>query len=154
MNPNIIIIGIGHPDRGDDALGALAVDRLQPLLPSHIHTKKCLGDLTAIIEDFGSYSQVILIDAIKSNHPPGFLHYFTPKNITCAPRQNHASSHAFDLQQTLELSKHLGVDTNHIHLYGIEAKQFDYGKGLSQEVTQQMDNLISMIIKNLNIKEA
>ena len=151
MKPNTVIIGIGHPDRGDDALGLIVIDKLKPHLPPEIVTKKCLGDLAQLIEYFEAYPTIFLVDAMVTEAEAGTLHAFGNQDITSISTQCRSSTHAFDLGQTLALAKNLGIEMKDIRLFGIEAEQFEHGQPLSSKVTAQIDNLISTILMALNL---
>ena len=83
----VLVLGIGNPDKGDDAAGILAATELKRKLEGHGHgkVKVLLGyetpeNLTGPIRKFDP-SLVLMIDAVIGSHPPGTVFSVTPKDI-------------------------------------------------------------------------
>lgn len=146
MPNNVIVVGIGHPLRGDDSLGFNMIEALIGQLPNHITLAKMLGDMIELLDMFAQYSQVFLVDAIVTGQAmPGTIHRLTEKTLSLSSYCR-ASTHSFDLGQVIELARSLQALPQALIIYGIEAKQFEHGKSLSPEVLAQFDVLKEKII--------
>lgn len=147
INPeNVILVGIGHPARGDDALGVIVIEQLRKLLPGNIATAVCTGDIADLFEIFESYHMVIIVDAILTQvNPPGTLYQLMNDEIIPHASECRVSTHAFDLGQAIEMAKNLSLLPNTLIIFGIEAAQFDHGAPLSAAVSAQLPTLIDAI---------
>ena len=65
------IIGIGHLDRGDDALGRVAAGRLKDSLPLGTEVLETDGEAGKLLDLFQGAETVIVIDACVSGAKPG-----------------------------------------------------------------------------------
>ena len=150
MTNKMVIVGIGHPHRGDDAVGTLAIEYLRQMLPAHIPTQTCLGDMASLLDLFQQFETVYLIDAMVTNeNTPGTLFRLNEVELATIASQCRTSTHAFDLGQTIDMARSLEMLPKQLVLFGIEARQFEAGATLSPAVKQALPRLVEMIIKEL-----
>lgn len=143
MQNKTIVVGIGHPFRGDDSLGAKAVSLLQPQLPGHIDTKTILGDITDLLDIFENYTNVFLIDAISTQKAsPGTRFRLEGEDLKQLSGYCRTSTHAFDIAQALELAKNLNILPSKLVIYGIEGEDYSQRNELSHAVEAQLLPLI------------
>ena len=69
-----LVIGIGNPDRGDDAVGSLVVRRLGGRVPSSVFLIERNGDALALIDDWAGSDAVVLVDAAAPRGSPGRIY--------------------------------------------------------------------------------
>ena len=67
----LLVVGIGNPDRGDDAFGALVVQGLYGRLPADVRVIECRGDVLGLIEDWSGCDGLVCIDAAAPLGRPG-----------------------------------------------------------------------------------
>ena len=67
----VVVIGIGNPDRGDDAFGRIVAGRLRDRLPRRVRLIEQGGEATTLLEELGDADGAILIDAAVSGGAPG-----------------------------------------------------------------------------------
>lgn len=148
MNQNkIVVVGIGHPFRSDDALGLKAIEYLQKKLPTTVQTRTLLADPTELLEFFSEFSHVYLIDAIYSQTvSPGTLFRLDGFSVDNMSTNLRASTHAFDIGQVLQLAENLHLIPHKLVIYGIEAKSFSQGDCLSDEVNKNFTVMIEQIV--------
>jgi hydrogenase maturation protease len=129
--PVVLVVGIGNPDRGDDALGPTVARRLCGRLSAGVSIRELGGDALALIEDWKGFSAAILVDAVAPIAAPGRVQRFdltnNPLPITIAP----PSTHALGLAETVELARSLGRLPPFVVAYLVEAEQFEMGSPLS-----------------------
>jgi hydrogenase maturation protease len=103
VTPPVLIIGIGNPSRGDDALGPLAIERLAALdLPE----VELLTDFQLQVEfalDLADRREVVFVDAAASGPEP---YDFRP--VAEAEGIGH-TSHAISPEQVLAACARVGV---------------------------------------------
>ena len=67
----VVVVGIGNPDRGDDAVGRLIARSLRTRVPANVRVVEHDGEATALLADLQSARCVWLIDAAQSGARAG-----------------------------------------------------------------------------------
>jgi hydrogenase maturation protease len=122
-----LVIGIGHPDRGDDAAGRLVVERLTT---DRTQLRSDCGDL---IELWAGEDDVVVVDAMRSGRPGGTVTRLDAA-ATHLEAGQFSSSHSFGLAETVELARALGRLPARLLIYGIEGADFAVGSNPTIEV--------------------
>lgn len=134
-----LLVGLGSPDRGDDAVGPIvarlvAASRLPGILVVEREDPTCLIDL------WGGRDLAVVVDAVCSNGVPGTL-MIMESGVGSAPlpqdawaRTGRGGTHAFGLAAAVELSRALNRLPRRLVLIGIEAGGLDHGAPLSMPV--------------------
>lgn len=147
--PQVLIIGIGNPDRGDDAAGRLVAQRLSAMAVPHVTIRETDGEATRILELLDGAAKVFLVDASVSGAPPGTIKMF---DVVRAPLPEAAfglSTHGFGLAEAVELARTLGTLPPECIVYAIEGKAFETGAAPSAEVATAVDALVARIAGEL-----
>ena len=152
MKSPVLIIGIGNPDRGDDAVGVIVAQRLRQRLPAHVPILQTTGDPGFLLEAWQTAETVILIDAVHSGAPPGTIHRFDAHESPLPANFFRCSTHALGLPEAIELARALNLSRPgrdelppQLIVYGIEAKDFTAGTGLSAPVEQAAHQLVDLV---------
>lgn len=124
-----LVIGIGHPDRGDDAVGALVVKQL-----TRARTRLC-SDCNDLMDMWAGEDDVVIVDAMRSGAAPGTVIRLDADRAELPARQ-FSSSHSFGLVETVELARSLGRLPRRLRIYGIEGADFALGALPSPQVTR------------------
>jgi hydrogenase maturation protease len=124
----LLVIGIGNPSRGDDALGPICIEGLQALdLPD----VDLLTDFQLQVEyvlDMHGRREIIFVDAATSGPVP---YAFVPITATHDPSY---SSHAVSPQALLAAYvSHHGQSPPPCHLLAIRGYGFELGEPLSPQ---------------------
>lgn len=138
MSRGPLFVGVGHPDRGDDAAGVLAVRRLQGLRTAE------LSDCTDLFEVWAAEDEVIVIDAMVTGAAVGTVRRFDVDEFTL-PVGAFPSTHAFGLAETVELARALGTLPPSLTIFGIEAGNVGLGEPLSPQVARAIGNLVERL---------
>ena len=77
--PHTLILGVGSPLMGDDAVGVIAIQRLRehPALPPGVDVVDGGTDGLGLIPLMEQYGRVILVDAVPMGLPAGSIRRFT-----------------------------------------------------------------------------
>jgi hydrogenase maturation protease len=126
MTGGVLVIGIGHPDRGDDAAGLLVARRLATTSSISLDVRESGGDLLTLVDDWAGAEAVILVDVVVGMGPPGEVRVLDLLAET-APAERNVSSHGFGLGEAIALSRALGTLPKAFRLVGIEGSRFDIG---------------------------
>ncbi len=135
------IIGYGNPDRGDDAAGPLAAERLRSM---GLDALTCTDDGFDLLESWHGAHDVIIIDAVSSGSPPGTLHRWHGRE-PLPTTVSSMSSHGFGLRDAIEVARVLALLPNNLQIWGIEGKCFDVGAKISPEVESAVEKLVQQI---------
>jgi hydrogenase maturation protease len=129
----VLVIGIGHPDRGDDAVGLLVARRIATGGSIPLDVRECTGDLTSLLDTWTGAGGVVLIDATVGCGAPGTIHVRDLRQAP-PPSGRPASNHGFGLAEAVALGEALGTLPIAIRLVGIEGACFDVGSAPSPAV--------------------
>lgn len=122
---SFVILGLGSAF-GDDSIGWAAVDAIRNspwlhALPAGTVRIECLDRPGAgLLAQMRGASRAVVIDAMRSDAPPGTLRLLTREEIG-TDSQGHASTHGFGLAQTLALGHTLGQLPPELVVFGVEA---------------------------------
>lgn len=129
-----LVLGIGNPDRGDDAAGRIVARRLSGALPDGVEVDEHDGEATALLARIDGADAVYWVDACASGKAPGTVHRF---DVAAAPLPSLSlgvSTHGFGLGEAVELARTLGCLPQRAVVYAIEGASFDAGAALSPPV--------------------
>ena len=145
-----LVVGLGSPDQGDDAVGievARAVDALGlPGVHTAIHE-----DPTALLHLWEGFDEVVVIDAVMTGRPPGAITVMEvgagkaklpPESWAATGR---GGTHAFGLATAVELARVLGQLPRRLTVVGVEAASFAQGTALSPEVAASVDDAVAIV---------
>ncbi len=139
------IIGIGHLDRGDDALGRFAAARLKGNVPQGTEVLETDGEAGKLLDLFQGSDTVIVIDACVSGASAGTVQRIDAVSTPLPRWLGSASSHAIGLAESVELARVLGRLPRRLVVYAVEAESFTLGAPLSASVAAALDTLPAKI---------
>ena len=139
------MIGIGNPDRRDDAAGLEVARRLRAILPDSIHVIEESGEATALMAAWEGADCVVTIDAMASGARPGLIRRFDLKDDPLPAHLLRCSTHDLGLPEAIELSRRLGTLPSRLVVYGIEGADFGCGRSLSTSVLLAVDTAVHAI---------
>ncbi len=153
MTARAMVIGLGSPDRGDDAVGTAVAERVREVVGDDIEVLT-REDPTALVHTWEGCRVVVLIDAMISGIAAGTVnvrHAGTgdaPLPTHAFAAAGHGGSHAFGVAGAVELSRALGTLPEHVALVGIESTSFDHGP-MSPQVTASIDDAVAAVCAEL-----
>src|SRR5450631_1294364 len=146
MTRTPIVIGLGNPDRGDDAVGILvarqvATERLDVLALE-------FDDPSEALDAWDSHDTVIIADAISSGGKPGDVHVVDVIGQKLpAGRWSAGGTHALGLAAVVELARSLDLLPKRLVVVGIEAGQLDHGAPLSEAVKAAIPSATEAVLR-------
>ena len=141
-----LIIGLGNPDRGDDAAGRAVVARLKTRLPMGMRAIESGGEATALLARFCEADEVILIGAAMSGARPGTVERFEAHEAPLPAARFGLSTHGFGLAEAIELARTLGQLPRRCVVYAIEGRSFALGDPLSPDVEAAVGAVVARIL--------
>ena len=142
----VVVIGIGNPDRGDDAFGRVVAARLRGRLPEHVRLIEQDGEATTLLEELSETDTAIVIDAAVSGREPGDIHRFDAARESLPAAKFGLSTHGFGLGEAIELARILGQLPSRCIVYAVEARSFELGAPLSPELARVVDEIAARVI--------
>ena len=139
----VLVIGIGNPSRGDDALGPLCIERLQAL---NMPGVELLSDYQLQVEyalDLLDREQVVFVDAAVDDAAP-----FRFGPVSAADDSSY-SSHAMSPAALLQACSQLYGKATPARLMAIRGVGFALGEDLSSEARAGLDDAVAFLAEHL-----
>jgi hydrogenase maturation protease len=116
-----LVVGVGHPDRADDAIGLLVAERVRAACPD---VDVCtVASPLRLFEAWEGRDDVVVVDAVRSGRKPGAVTVVNADSPLRA-RVGAAGSHGFGLAEAIELARAVGRLPEHVVVVGVEAWSF------------------------------
>lgn len=118
------VIGLGRRFAGDDAVGPMVIDalRIAPGVKSELHEAP---DPSALVDLLRTPAEVVLVDAVVGDRPPGTVELLTPE-VLAATGSPAMSSHGISVPLAIELARTLagpGPFTPRIQIVGVHIER-------------------------------
>jgi hydrogenase maturation protease len=144
----IRVIGIGNPDRGDDAVGLEVARRIRDAAPPGVTVTELDCDQLALLDEWDGADEVYVVDAVCSGGEPGTVCRFDASGALGA-RFRHRGTHTFSLADVIELARALHRLPVRLTGYGIEGATFELGAPLSEETEAVARTVAEQILHEL-----
>jgi hydrogenase maturation protease len=128
-----LVVGLGHADRGDDAVGAAVASRARELMPPGVDVVQH-EDPASLIDLWSGSDLVVVSDAVRSGKPPGTVCVLDAGTGPLRIGTGAGGTHEFGLAEAVELARALDRLPPKLVIVGIEAEQFKLGAPLSPPV--------------------
>lgn len=148
MDHKILVIGIGNPFRHDDGIGPAIIKILQTENNPNFDLFDGGTDGLALLDKIAEYEKAIIIDAVQILEAPGIVRSFTPTEAKIKVKSDVLSTHGFGLAEVLKLMEELNIKTK-IKIIGIQPKNINFGEGLSDEIKDQIPQILKLIRETL-----
>ena len=140
VSRGVWVIGLGNPCRSDDAAGLEVAASLREAYPDCVSRLGNTVDPETLISEWMGHSDVVVVDAARSDAPPGTIHGFDavrgPLPTEIFPC---TSTHALGLHQCVELARTLRRLPERLWVYGIEGREFEFGTRCSAPVQRAVE---------------
>jgi hydrogenase maturation protease len=143
------VIGIGNPDRGDDAAGRLVARALCAHLGDDVEILEHGGEATGLLERLEGAEVAVIVDAAVSGAAPGTIRRFDARAAPLPQTLSDLSTHGFGLAGAIELARALGELPRCCVVYAIEGGSFEPGARPSPEVEAAVQEVAGLIAGEL-----
>lgn len=140
-----LVLGIGNPDRGDDAVGPEVVRRLRGALPKDVVVAIAAGEFAGILTRLERAEVAYLVDACTSGAAAGSVLRF---DVAAEPLPSDAfamTTHGFGLAEAIELARALGQLPPHCIVFAVEGASFEPGAPLTPAVAEAVEEVAARL---------
>ncbi len=135
LKGKVVILGIGNPFKGDDAVGIAFVDKIENLnnfdcINTGLFPENYTGEIISKKPD-----TLLIVDAVNINGNPGDVALLQPEQLN----DKNFDSHRTSISLFVKYLKNF-IDDN-IYILGIQPKIISFGNQLSEEVKESINNL-------------
>ena len=154
-----LVVGLGRPDRGDDAVGTEVTRAVAALALPQVEVVEH-EDPTDLIELWAGRDPVVVVDAVCSDAAPGTVHVLEtgagrdPLAPSAWARTGRGGTHAFGLAAAIELARVLRRLPEHLVLVGIEAEAFEHGASPSPAVAAGVPAAVRAVVDAVQVSPA
>lgn len=145
-----VVIGLGSPDGGDDAVGLWVARRVAQVAPPDVVVVEH-EDPTGLIDLWRGLDLAVVVDAVRSGAPPGTLLVRDagtdagPLTADAWASTGRGGTHAFGLAAAVELGRALHSLPRRLVLVGVEVATVEHGVGLSPAVRSALDDAVAAV---------
>ncbi|MGE5269463.1 MAG: hydrogenase maturation protease [Thiohalocapsa sp.] len=148
-----IVVGIGNPLAGDDAVGRLVVRALRQRAPPAADLVECDGEAGALLDLLREAEVALLVDAGRFGAAAGTIRRLDALTETI-PAPQIASTHGFGLSQAVALARVLGWLPRRCLLYLIEGSCWTSAAPLSPPVADAVPLVAAMLSRELGAENS
>ena len=147
-----MLIGLGNPIMGDDAVGIRVVRMLKDKTHGRpdLEFKELSVGGVGLVEEILGYERVFIIDSVASSETAGKINEFSPEHFKGT--EYTSSPHSTNFATALELFKRLeaNVIPNTIRIFTIDINpKFTFSEALSLPVQRAALELAELIAKEI-----
>ncbi|MBK7844566.1 MAG: hydrogenase maturation protease [Bdellovibrionales bacterium] len=140
------LICLANPNRGDDAFGWIVADQFVSEGETLFSVIKSSGDITDLLDVFGSYRKVIVLDAMETEDLVP-IKKWDAKEESLPASLSGTSSHVLGVGQAIELSRALDKIPDELIVIGVKGVNFQMGEELSPGMRSMIPEIIAYIRK-------
>jgi hydrogenase maturation protease len=145
-----LVLGLGNPLLGDDAIGLLVVGRVREQVAGRddVDVQEDEAGGLRLMERLTGYQRAIIVDAIVSGAAPGTIHRLESGEV---PTQRTAIAHGIDLPRALELGKALGLAMPlQVRVVAIEAASvLEFRHDMTPAVAAALEPAVATVLEEL-----
>ncbi len=149
MTDRVLVVGLGHPDRGDDGVGGVVVQRLAHRPPPGVVLCERHGDMLGLIDLWAGFDAVICVDASSPAGRPGNIRRLDLAIDELPPQLSPVSSHAFGFADTVALARALRLLPRRTIVFAVEGVGFDAGAQLTAAVSEAADAAAELVAQEV-----
>ena len=146
----IVVVGCGHPDRGDDAVGLLVAQDVERANLPDVRVELIGTDGLALFQAWDGCDSCIVIDAMVSGQAPGTVMVLREADWDLLRTPPACSTHSLGPAQALRLGAALGTLPPNIVVIGVEGAHFEQGAELSSAMRSGIGSATCRVIEEIS----
>ena len=146
MTPRVRVVGVGHPDRGDDAAGLEVLDRVRARAPTGLDVVSGAADGPGLLAQIETLTHVVIVDCARGGGAPGTILHLDAASLAVPPPA-HGNSHGNALAEALALGEALGCLPARLTILAVVGEHFAIGATMSQAVRAALPALAARVLE-------
>lgn len=144
-----IVVGVGNPILGDDAVGLEVVRRLKGKISAEI--KETMTSGFGLLEEILGYDKAVIVDALVTNDKKevGKVRKFVIKELDSNSLK---TPHALSFLDAIGIAKRSGIKEipKKIVVVGILVNEIDFKERISEEVKKAIPRAVKVVEGEIN----
>lgn len=149
MSADYVVIGVGNPLRGDDAVGLAVAAALEQRVPPGVSIIPCEQEPSRLLDAWDGARGAIVVDAAASGDEPGMVRRFDAGESPIPAGVFRSSTHAFGVGDAIELARTLGRLPRRVLVYAVEGGGFGAGEPLTPPVDAAVEQIAEAVLSDL-----
>jgi hydrogenase maturation protease len=151
MSPQVLVLGLGNPLRGDDGVGPRVIEELNRRgLPEGVTALDGGTDGFDLLHVLAGWERAIIVDAADVGREPGQYVRFTPEEARLVESADGFSLHNAGLAEVLALAKAVGQPLPELVIFGVQPEKIGWGEGLSPAVEAALPDIVNAVLNEIN----
>ncbi len=150
LRVKMLVLGLGNPLLGDDAIGLRVAARVRERLAGReaVDVREEEAGGLRLMEVMTGYDRVVVVDAAVTGGAPGTIRRMGPGEI---PTQRTAIAHGIDLPRALELGRALGLPMpSDVLVVAIEAERvLEFSSEMTPAVAAALEPAVDAVVEEL-----
>jgi hydrogenase maturation protease len=139
-----LVIGVGAPDAGDDAVGLLVCELVRLAAPS-VRVLTTTSP-TALLDFWQPEDEVVVVDCVRTGAPPGSVEVRRLGTSPGSSRTTARGTHGFGVADAVELARALDRLPRRVDLVGVEGADLALGAPLSPAVVAAVPAAVQAVL--------
>jgi hydrogenase maturation protease len=145
-----LVLGLGNPLLGDDAIGLRVADLLRERLAGRddVEVRQEESGGLRLMEAMTGYDRAVVVDAAVTGGTPGSVRCVGPEEL---PTQRTAIAHGIDLPRALELGRQLGLPMpSSVRVVAIEAESvLEFRSDMTPAVAAALEPAVEAVLTEI-----
>lgn len=142
-----LVIGVGQPHRGDDAVGLAVADQVRRAEPAcEVVT---VSSPTRLVDLWEGRDDVVVVDALRTAGPAGRVVVVEVGSDPLPARPGAGGSHGFGVAEAVELGRSLDRLPRRLAVVGVTAETFTQGAELTPVVAAAVEPAAQEVLRLL-----
>jgi hydrogenase maturation protease len=140
-----VVVGVGNPWRGDDAVGWLVAERAGRRLGDRAEIVLTDGEPARLLAAWDGADRAVVVDAMCSGAVPGAIGIWAAgaaPPVLAAP----AGSHRFGIAAAMALSEALEALPRRLTIVGVEVGDLGAGHPLTARVAAAVESAVELVV--------
>jgi len=142
----VLVVGIGNILLRDEGVGVRVIEAMRgTALPDDVELLDGGTSGADLIDFIADRQKVIVIDAVRTDGPPGSVYRFGPEDLMqdAAPA---LSLHQLGLLETLRMARHMNCSPGEVVIFGVKPGAIDYGTDLTPQVAFAVPKVVQLVL--------
>jgi hydrogenase maturation protease len=144
VTPRTVIIGVGNPWRGDDAVGWLVAEGARRRLADRAEVVLTDGEPARLLDAWDGMECAVVVDAMCSGAEAGTIRVWSGGAVPPVPPAVQGS-HRLGMAAAVGLADALGALPRRMTLVGVEVADVGAGERLSPQVAVAMETAVDLV---------